>query len=135
MEHDPTYQRQDIDLIWTRFLPDDSLKICTIEVKGDRYYQTGNYFFETVSNEGKNTPGCFLYTRADYIFYYFVAERELHILPMPATRTWFLAHLNNFRERKTATPVAPGEAYVTVGRLVPRSVVQAAVPGVRILKI
>ncbi len=135
VEHDPAYQMKDIDLLWTRSLPDKSLKTCTIEVKGDRYHQTGNYFFETVSNEGKNTPGCFLYTQADYIFYYFVAERELHILPMPATRTWFLKHLTSFRERRTSTPVGKGAAYVTVGRLIPRNVVKAAVPGVRIIKL
>ena len=133
VEDDPTCRAKDIDLIWTFRGSDGSHAIVTIEIKGDRYYHTGNYFLETISNEGKNTPGCFLYTQADYIFYYFVAEKELHILPMPATRDWFQQHLHQFQEKKTSTPVANGKYYVTVGRLVPRNQLQKEVPGVKII--
>ena len=113
VEADPNYQRVDVDLLWqTRS------KTAKIEIKGDRLHRTGNFFFETHSNREKGTPGCFLYTEADYIFYYFVTPRMLYILPMPQTRDWFLIHVERFRERVTRTPVGR-EYYSTVGRLVP----------------
>jgi hypothetical protein len=133
VEDDTTCQAKDIDLIWTARCPDGRQAVTTIEIKGDRYYRTGNYFLETISNEAKNTPGCFLYTEADYIFYYFVAEKELHILPVPATRHWFRQRLLTFREKKTSTPVGNGNIYVTVGRLVPRQQLIKEVPGVKVI--
>lgn len=135
VEDNPTCRAQDIDLIWTVRRPDGSHTVTTIEIKGDRYYRTGNYFLETISNEAKNTPGCFMYTTANYIFYYFVPEKELHVLPMPATRDWFRQHWLSFPEKKTSTPVGKNEYYVTVGRLVPRQRVIKEVPGVKIIKL
>lgn len=135
VERDQSYREKDIDLLWRRRHQDGNVKTIRIEVKGDRWYKTGNYFFETCSNEGKGTPGCFMYTEADYVYYYFVYERELHVLPMPATRDWFKKHLVSFKEKKTSTPVGSGDHYVTVGRLVPRHLVAAGVAGVRVLKL
>jgi hypothetical protein len=45
VEQDPQFQTQDIDLIWTTQQGTNS-----IEIKGDRWHQTGNFFFETHSN-------------------------------------------------------------------------------------
>ncbi|MEW6499503.1 MAG: hypothetical protein AB1589_44625, partial [Cyanobacteriota bacterium] len=59
-----------------------------VEVKGDRWNRTNNFFFETHSNLEKGTMGCFLYTEADWLFYYFVNTRLLYKLPMPKTRDW-----------------------------------------------
>ena len=95
-----------------------------LEVKGDRYFGTGNYFFETVSNKAKQTPGCFLYTDCDYLFYYFMEEQELHIFTMPEIRNWFLKNQNRFKISETSTPVQGGAHYITVGRLVPRHLLQ-----------
>jgi len=134
VEADAAYQAKDIDLLW-QFESKGAVKEVSIEIKGDRWHKTGNYFFETISNEGKATPGCFMYTEANYIYYYFVEERELHVLPMPATRNWFVQHLNDFKERKTSTPIGNKDAYVTVGRLVPRKRVLAEVPHVRVVQL
>ena len=102
-----------------------------MEIKGDRHHRTGNFFFETVSNESKGTTGCFLYTRAEWLFYYFVEVQTLYCLPMYSVRPWFEENMDRFRERRTSTPVAEGqEHYVTVGRLVPIQTVLAEVPGV-----
>ena len=134
VEKDPVYRAKDIDLLWKR-KQETKVVECSIEIKGDRYYHTGNYFFETFSNEGKGTPGCFLYTEANFIYYFFLQQRELHILPMPDTRIWFIENMYRFKERKTSTPVKAGEYYITVGRLVPRAFVLAAVPQVKIITI
>jgi hypothetical protein len=78
VEDDPTYQQVDVDLLWTT-----QKASYRVEIKGDRLHKTGNFFFETVSNAQKGTPGCFLYTEADLLFYYFVEPGHLYILPMP----------------------------------------------------
>ncbi|PWA09676.1 hypothetical protein DCC39_12585 [Pueribacillus theae] len=134
VENDEDYQLKDIDLLWIKQNRDGSKRTITIEVKGDRYYRTGNYFLETISNKKKNTPGCFMYTEADYVFYYFVDEKELHVLPMPRTRDWFIRNLHHFKERETSTPVGDGH-YITVGRLVNRNELQKHVQGARVLKL
>ncbi len=126
VEGDPEYQARDIDLLWSTFLRD-----YTIEIKADRWHETGNFFFETTSNKEKGTPGCFLYTQADFLFYYFTTPRTLYILPMPRTRTWFTAHLDRFAERETTTPIG-NEHYTTIGRLVPIEAVLNAVNGVKV---
>jgi len=125
VEKDPTYQKGDIDLIWTT-----RNRTFRIEIKGDRWHRTGNFFFETASNKERATPGCLLYTKADYVFYYFVTPRILYCLPMPATMKWFSANLTRFKQRCTTTPVGK-HYYTTVGRLVPISAVVKEVGGVR----
>lgn len=129
VEDDPNFQRRDIDLIWTT-------QTCEInvEVKGDRWDRTRNFFFETHSNLEKGTPGCFLYTEADWLFYYFVNTRQLYKLPMPRTRDWFNITMRRFRERSTTTPVENNH-YTTVGRLVPITAVMMEVPGVKMVQL
>lgn len=122
VEDDPEYQKVDIDLIWT-----NKSGSYRIEIKGDTYHKTGNFFFETHSNKERNTPGCFMYTEADFIFYYFVTSRVLYLLPIPTTRNWFIDNINRFRERSTTTNVG-NSYYTTVGRLVPIQVVMQEVP-------
>ena len=125
VEDDPQYQIQDIDLIWQT-----QNREYKIEIKGDRWHKTGNFFFETHSNRERNTPGCFIYTHADYIFYYFVVPKILYCLPVPETRDWFLSNLNRFKERSTTTPTRTG-SYTTVGRLVPIATLLKEVKGVK----
>lgn len=125
VELEPAFQQIDVDLIWTTHSGS-----YFVEIKGDRWHKTGNFFFETHSNLEKGTVGCFLYTQADWLFYYFVTPRTLYMLPMPTTRDWFVANIDRFRERSTKTSVR-GNYYTTVGRLVPITVVLKEVPGVK----
>lgn len=126
VEGDPAFQTRDIDLLWATNVRD-----YTIEIKADHWHETGNFFFETVSNKERGTPGCFLYTEANFLFYYFTVPRTLYILPMPRTRAWFTADPSRFAERETTTPVGH-DHYTTVGRLVPIATVLAEVPGVKV---
>lgn len=131
VEDDAAYQVHDVDLLWTLLDKDGSLRIIPVEIKGDRYHRTGNFFFETISNEGRGTAGCFLYTRAEWLFYYFVDSGALYCLPMHGVRSWFEENMERFEERRTSTPVANGrDHYITVGRLVPIQTVLEEVPGV-----
>ena len=128
---DPAYRAVDIDLLWTWLDRTRQPRTSKLEIKADRWHRTGNFFFETQSNKAKGTPGCFLYTEADYLLYYFVEPRTLYILPMPETREWFLTNQHRFAERETSTPVGNDQHYVTVGHLVPIAEVVDRVPGVK----
>ncbi|MBI5774840.1 MAG: hypothetical protein HZA89_13990 [Verrucomicrobia bacterium] len=112
VEADEKFQALDVDLLW-----ETRAGRRKIEIKADRHDQTDNFFFETESNREAGTPGCFLYTEADEVFYYFTGLRRLYVLPMPATRAWFTARLKRFREVTARTPVRGG-FYTTAGRLV-----------------
>jgi hypothetical protein len=134
VEDDPAYQEHayqehDVDLLWTTLDRFGRLRVIPIEIKGDRYHQTGNFFFETVSNESRQTPGCFLYTKAEWLFYYFVEIGMLYCLPMSEVRPWFEAHGGRFKESRTSTPVR-NNRYVTVGRLVPIQTLLAEVSSI-----
>ncbi len=129
VEADPTYQSIDVDLLWTT-----ANRTYRIEIKGDRLHSTGNFFFETSSNHERGTPGCFLYTEADFIFYYFVTPRLLYILPMPQTRAWFLGNIDRFTERSTRTAVE-NRYYTTIGRIVSIAAVMDEVSGTRLIQL
>ncbi|MCB8942439.1 MAG: hypothetical protein H6658_01560 [Ardenticatenaceae bacterium] len=129
VEEEAAYQLHDVDLLWT-VLEKERLRVIPVEVKGDRYHRTGNFFFETISNEGKGTPGCFLYTKAEWLFYYFLEIGKLYCLHMEKVRPWFLANMHRFKEQRTSTPTRSGSSYVTIGRLVPITTVLAEVEGV-----
>lgn len=129
VEEDTAYQAHDVDLLWT-VLEKERLRVIPVEVKGDRYHRTGNFFFETISNEGKGTPGCLLYTKAEWLFYYFLEVGTLYCLPMDKVRPWFIEHMPRFKEQRTSTPTRSGQAYVTIGRLVPITIVKEEVVGI-----
>jgi hypothetical protein len=131
VEDDPEHMRRDIDLIYEYADRRGRTRRVAIEIKGDRWHRTGNFFLETVSNEQRGTPGCFLYSAADYLFYYFVLIRKLYIIPMRPAREWFRAHMAAYPERRTTTPLGDGEFYNTVGRLVPCADLADNVAGVR----
>ena len=124
VEADPDYQRIDVDLLWQTETANYQ-----VEIKGDRKHATGNFFFETISNNQRQTPGCFMYSEADLFFYYFVEIKMLYIIPLTETREWFIENMDDFRERETSTPVGNGH-YITVGRLVPIERVLAEVDGI-----
>ena len=134
VEDDEEYQKKDIDLIW-RYKMNGRKYEQRIEVKGDRYHHTGNVFLETISNRERNNPGCFMYSEADYFFYYFVESRELYIIPLRRAREWFKENMHRFEEKCLSTKVGNYTYYTSAGRLVPRKVLREEVQGVKYKKI
>src|SRR5215470_17728432 len=99
VQEDPRFQQRGVDLLWER-----AGEVLGVEVKGDRQAgRRGTYFLELISNVEKDTPGCFLYSSADLLAYVFLDRRELHLLPLPAARAWFLARRSEFPLRRTET--------------------------------
>lgn len=125
VQEDPRFRHRGVDLLWER----PSGPVLGVEVKGDRHGRRGNYFFELVSNLEKDTPGCFLYSLADLLLYVFLEREEVHQLPLPALRDWFLSRAKSFPLRTSRTWTGRGE-YTTVGALVPVQEVLSQVPGV-----
>ena len=113
-------QKMDIDIIWYKKNGAER----KIEVKIDeKMHRTGNFFLETISNDVKNTPGCFLYSEADDFYYYAITNDRLYIFDLMGARVWFRKHIEEFREVATSTTDVNGDAiYRTIGRLVPKEV-------------
>jgi len=126
VQEDPRFRHRGVDLLWEQ----PGSEVLGVEVKGDRQGRRGNYFLELVSNAEKDTPGCFLYSRADLLAYVFLDRRELHLLPLPAVREWFLARSSEFPLRHTQTRIG-GARYTTVGATVPARRVLGEVAGAR----
>ena len=89
----------------------------TIEVKTDKW-RTPNIYFETISSIENNTPGCMYKTEADYIFYYFLAYKELYMLKRKDYVEWFdknKLHLEECRPKEVRNT-----NYTSAGYIVPK---------------
>jgi len=109
VENDKEYQSQGIDLIWITTAGHFS-----VEVKTDTQYRTNNYFFETVSNKTKGTPGCFISSKADIMAYYFL-NKEIHFFTLPEAQDWFKVHGHKYPLKTSSS-----ELYESEGRVVLR---------------
>jgi hypothetical protein len=123
VQQDPRFQHRGVDLLWER-----GEEVLGVEVKGDRQGRRGTFFFELISNLEKDTPGCFLYSEAHLLAYVLLAEQELHLLPLPATRAWFLPRAKGYPLKHTRTSLGE-KGYTTVGAVVPIREVHAQVEG------
>lgn len=134
VENDRKYQKKDIDLIWIyQFQGKEITKY--IEVKSDTHDQK-NLAFETLSNKEKGTPGCFMYTEADYIFYYFEKTKNTYALEMKKVRPWFIENMHKFHEVYSKTPSRYRKGkYTSVSRLVPVKTLLKKFPNTKIFNI
>ncbi|MBM3212528.1 hypothetical protein FJZ33_09920 [Candidatus Poribacteria bacterium] len=125
VENHKDYQLLDIDLLCIVEIGRQERSI-SIEIKGDtKAHYTGNFFFETISNESLGTQGCFLKSKADLLFYYLIEIDYLYIFPMEIIREWFLKMHKNpafdtiFHTKKTHTIDSNGNyQHTTIGRCV-----------------
>jgi hypothetical protein len=132
VEDDPDYQKNDIDLVWVYKKGENKIMI-SVEVKTDNY-ATGNFWLETLSNEALGTPGCFVKSKAKYLFYYFTKWDSMYIIPLKKAVPWFKDNLDRFRESKTTTNVNGKYKHTTVGRLVPIETMMKEVEGIKLVK-
>jgi hypothetical protein len=129
VEDHPAYRKKDIDLLWI-YLHKGNEQMKRIELKVDRY-TSGNFFFETASNVAKGTDGCFMYTEADYLFYYFQQWKKLYVLPVEEVRAWFVSNEERFTEKSLGTKIGDKQVYSSKGKLVPIKTVITECPGVK----
>jgi hypothetical protein len=122
VQNDPRFQHRGVDLLWDR----PGHPPTGVEVKGDRAgWRRGTYFFELISNAEKDAPGCFLYSVADLLVYVFLESREVHCLPLPKLREWFVPVAKEYPLKTTKTRTG-AIIYTTVGASVPLRDVRAA---------
>lgn len=94
------YQGKDVDAIIT--LKNGEKR--AIEIKTDNT-DTGNLFYETISNEKYQTLGCLEKTEADVVLYLFTETKDLFILKMPEFRDWFHNAFSNDSNEEIIKPL------------------------------
>ncbi len=130
VQEDPRFQHRGVDLLWELA----SGEVRGVEVKGDRQPRRRNYFFELVSNVERDTPGCFLYSGADLLSNVFLAQGELHLLPLRQVREWFLPRARLYSLKRAFTQTG-AVRYTTVGAIVPVREVLEAVPEAQVVRL
>jgi len=120
------YQKLDVDFIF---------KDKKVEAKSDSCYNTGNYFFEVVSNAEKSTPGWAVYSEADYILIYYPAAGEIHSIYGQDLRDWLVNNSYRFPMITNSTSGRENKLlYHSMGVLVNRELFAKEV-GAEILKV
>lgn len=128
IEKDKQFQRKGIDLLCF-ICKSKTLKTKSIEIKADTHTYTNRYFIEVIGNDSKGTPGGMLYTIADYIFYYFINAKELHVIERIPLQKWICNNGKNLNYREVPTVDENNNVlYNTIGTYVSREVFKDTVP-------
>jgi hypothetical protein len=115
---DLEYQKIDIDYICSGV--DDEW---SVDIKTDRCYRTGNYFFETVANVELDKQGWAYTSAAEYILivYNTGAGYELHVISLKLTSEWLHGNAWKCRTVTNSTKRENGTVYHSQGIIVNRS--------------
>lgn len=127
-EENKRFQKYGSDLLCSKH---DKDKIVTnsIEIKGDTHSYSPNYFIEVIGNDVKGTPGGMIYTKADYVFYYFINIKELHVIDRVSLQEWIKNNGQALEYRDVRTVDNNNNfLYNTVGALVSRELLKRTIP-------
>jgi hypothetical protein len=97
-----------------------------VEVKGDRYRNTGNLYIETEYN-GK--PGCMLFTKSDYLVYYFVNDGRALLIPTKPLQDWVADNVHKYPSHSPRTP-SGNKLVGSLGYRVKEADIKAGVEGI-----
>lgn len=121
------YQKKDIDFI-VNFKDGKQNKI---EIKTDTY-KSGNIYYETVSSLETDSIGCFEKTEADYLFYYYIALKDLYIFEMDQYRDWFQTQQASFKqlgyEKRPRNKGRGDSTYTSIGYAYPVKILEELNP-------
>ena len=109
VRHEKDFREIDVDFI---IMADG--RVLYVEVKTDTYVNTGNMFIEIWSSKEAQTPGCFLKTKARYLFYFFVNGLTFVIEVKP-----FMEWFEKTKHRFQTKTVPNSSGYHSEGYLVP----------------
>ena len=90
-----------------------------VELKAEEANLYGNLFLETWSNKSRRTPGWMLTCTADWLWYYFVNNRELYLVPFANLTEWAKQRMFDFPEKPQGKYAQLNDTW---GRCVPISV-------------
>ena len=113
---DKEYQDKDIDFIVKLKNGED----ISIELKTDTY-DTGNIFYEAISNKEYKVLGCMIKSKAKCLFYYFIKTKELYVIDFKAYKKWVNKNNKRFakREIKNINKMGTGITH-SIGLLIPK---------------
>lgn len=129
VQNDPFFQGVDVDLV---LVHKQLRQVRWVEVKSDTY-TSGKMFLETWSNLERQSPGCLMYTRADFLVHYFTAYGWAIMVPVKALREWMGRRVEEFPRKTTTNTLSDGATFTSVGHVVPVGVIQSEVRGTSIL--
>lgn len=92
----------------------------TIEVK-TTLYPEDKYFLETISNDRNNSPGSFITSKSEWMFYYFKNDKKLHMTLTKQIQYWLYnnGHQYDLKACKTTDKTGKVYLYSSKGRIVP----------------
>lgn len=122
---DKAYQNKDIDFI-VKFKNGDSV---SVELKTDTY-DTGNIFYEAISNQEYNVLGCMAKSKAKCLLYYFIKTKELYVIDFKAYKKWVNDNNERFAKKKIKNVNRYGNDIThSVGFLIPKKVFEKEMIG------
>ena len=125
VSQDKQYQDKDIDFLVKLKSGED----ISIELKTDTY-DTGNIFYEAISNKEYNVLGCMIKSKAKCLFYYFIKTKELYIIDFKAYKKWVNANNGRFTKKTIKNINRYGNDIThSVGLLIPKKIFEREMVG------
>lgn len=125
VSQDKQYQDKDIDFLVKLKSGED----ISIELKTDTY-DTGNIFYEAISNKEYNVLGCMIKSKAKCLFYYFIKTKELYIIDFNAYKKWVNANNGRFTKKTIKNINRYGNDIThSVGLLIPKKIFEREMVG------
>lgn len=122
---DKRYQEADIDFIVKLKNGED----ISVELKTDTY-DTGNIFYEAISNQEYNVLGCMIKSKAKCLFYYFIKTKELYIIDFKAYKKWVNENNERFTKKRIKNINKRGTGIThSVGLLIPKRIFEREMIG------
>lgn len=122
---DKKYQDMDIDFIAKLKNGED----ISIELKTDTY-DTGNIFYEAISNKEHNVLGCMIKSKAKCLLYYFIKTKELYIIDFKAYKKWVNKNNKRFTRKRIKNINRWGNAIThSIGLLIPKKIFEKEMIG------
>lgn len=122
---DKSYQDKDIDFI-VKLKNGENI---SVELKTDTY-DTGNIFYEAISNQEYNVLGCMIKSKARCLFYYFIKTKELYIIDFKAYKKWVNKNNERFVRKRIKNINKCGNAIThSVGLLIPKRIFEREMIG------
>ena len=119
------YQSKDIDFI-VRLKNGENV---SIELKTDTY-DTGNIFYEAISNKEHNVLGCMIKSKAKCLFYYFIKTKELYIIDFKEYKDWVNKNNSRFTKKKIKNINRRGTGIThSIGLLIPKKTFEREMVG------
>lgn len=122
---DKSYQDKDIDFIVKLKNGED----ISVELKTDTY-DTGNIFYEAISNQEYNVLGCMIKSKAKCLLYYFIKTKELYIIDFKAYKKWVNENNERFTKKRIKNINKRGTGIThSVGLLIPKRIFEREMIG------